>query len=230
MVIQRMELDPNQQFRVLGQNGSWTGRQSYNPDKPLDAANIRKSLHPNELTLVDVKVVMDQKIYNVWNAASDRATVITLTQSISDSSTREIQEAIFRVDANTVGIRTTTNCIWLDEGTERAGLRHILLRHQGEFQLKQIGPTNVSAFLRNLLNGERPSEVLVGREGGQELHYVIVNRVVGQFKVIIVVANNGYIVTAHPTELNWREYHQLAREAGDETYMRWIGASGYSQS
>jgi filamentous hemagglutinin len=82
--------------------------------------------------------------------------------------------------------------IFLEAGTDRAGLKHILMRHELDFTNKGIATPDIAKVVMDAVKGEK----IVGKTGSAPVFEVTYN---GQKKYIAVgVGNNGYIVRANP--------------------------------
>ena len=84
---------------------------------------------------------------------------------------------------------------WLENGTENAGLKHIIAEHADDFLNKGIAQEEVPNYIMNPLeNGE-----IVGYQGrgtGRLIYEFIYNGEI--HNVAITVGENGFIVGANP--------------------------------
>lgn len=85
--------------------------------------------------------------------------------------------------------------VWLENGTDAAGLNHIIAEHADDFLNKGITQEQIPDYVMNALkNGE-----IVGYQGrgtGRPIYEFTYNGEI--HKVAITVGNNGFVVGANP--------------------------------
>lgn len=88
--------------------------------------------------------------------------------------------------------------IFLEKGTEKAGLSHILKGHQKDFENIGVKADDIPKVLMEAVSNGK----IVGYQGkgkGRPIYETIIN---GEKKgIAITIGNNGYIVGANPTRL-----------------------------
>ena len=85
--------------------------------------------------------------------------------------------------------------VWLENGTDAAGLNHIIIEHAGDFLNKGITQEQIPDYIMNALENGK----IIGYQGrgtGRPIYEFIYNG--ENHKVAITVGNNGFIVGANP--------------------------------
>ncbi len=83
--------------------------------------------------------------------------------------------------------------IWLETGDENSGLKHILERHQKDFETRGISAREIPAFIKKAIEQGEPIE---NRPNSHRQADML--KIEGkQYKIVIGL--NGYIVTAYPS-------------------------------
>lgn len=94
-----------------------------------------------------------------------------------------------------VGRSPSGQVVFLETGTSKAGLQHIVKEHAGEFAQMGVAESQIaSVVMRAVTEGK-----IVGHQGagsGRPIYEVMVN---GKLqKIAVTVGSNGYIVGANP--------------------------------
>lgn len=85
--------------------------------------------------------------------------------------------------------------VWLENGTDTAGLNHIITEHADDFLNKGITQEQIPDYVMNALENGK----IVGYQGrgtGRPIYEFTYNGEI--HKVAITVGNNGFIVGANP--------------------------------
>ena len=83
--------------------------------------------------------------------------------------------------------------VWMETGDKRAGLIHILERHQKDFDARGISAKEIPAFIKKAIDQNMPTENTQNKHGK-----AVILKIDGkQYK--IAIGSNGYIVTAYPS-------------------------------
>lgn len=85
--------------------------------------------------------------------------------------------------------------VWLENGTDSAGLNHIITRHANEFLNKGITQEQIPDYIMNALENGK----IVGYQGtgtGRAIYEFTYNGKI--HKVAITVSDNGFIIGANP--------------------------------
>lgn len=110
---------------------------------------------------------------------------------------RELVESGKKVSPeNVVAIirKEGSGIVWLETGDQKSGLEHIIKRHAKDFEARGIKKEDIPKFIKKALkHGERIETK--ESKGGEE---VILKLEGKQYK--IVIASNGFIVTAYPVK------------------------------
>ena len=117
-----------------------------------------------------------------------------LMQELKDSGEKYTEKNVIFVVKQQNG-----KIAWLEEGNEGAGLKHIKIKHSGQFQSKGIEDSAIPELIREaIMHGK-----VIGRQGNgptpgdiYEVEFMKVKRT-----IMISISDNGFIVTAHPRSL-----------------------------
>lgn len=82
--------------------------------------------------------------------------------------------------------------VWLETGTEGAGLKHIIVRHASQFADKGISADDIPEFLFTALKYGR----VIGKQNTRDVFEVEYHG--GIQRVSITIGSNGFIVGANP--------------------------------
>ena len=85
--------------------------------------------------------------------------------------------------------------VWLENGTDTAGLKHIITEHADDFLNKGITQEQIPDYVMNALENGK----IVGYQGrgiGRPIYEFIYNGEIQ--KIAITVGNNGFVVGANP--------------------------------
>jgi hypothetical protein len=112
----------------------------------------------------------------------------TLLKELAASGVKHDPGAIVKIFRDADG-----KIVFLEQGTPRAGLQHILERHEGQFLDKGISRDQIPDLIETALTeGE-----VVGTQGASRLVYEV--EFEGhKIRVAIQVGDNGYVVSANP--------------------------------
>lgn len=122
-----------------------------------------------------------------------------------------------------VGITTEAGVVFLEKGNTKSGYEH-LKKHLHDFQDYGIVESNFADLLEATLS-KSPDSTEPGNKGGVVAKYFM-SLGKGNFMLNIVVASNGYIITAFPGESNANDYYQKLRQ-DPEIFIRYGGLAGY---
>jgi hypothetical protein len=100
---------------------------------------------------------------------------------------------------NVVGIRKLSDgrTVWLETGSDTAGLRHIYKRHEVDFANKGISRAEVPNIIMNALEKGN----IVGTNGSVNVYRITSNGV--EQNIAIGIGSNGFIVRANPVSI-WK--------------------------
>lgn len=94
-----------------------------------------------------------------------------------------------------IGRDRTGRIVWVERGNERAGLKHILSRHEKDFIKKGIPKADIVDFIMTAATTGVPSGNQTKRPG-REIYVFRYNG--NTHKVALSIGSNGYIVGANP--------------------------------
>ena len=127
---------------------------------------------------------------DVWNAGSQGGLNPDLLEELSRSGVKYNPDDIVAI------IRTADGkIVWLENGTESAGLNHIIAEHADDFLNRGITQEQIADYIMSALENGK----IVGYQGrgmGRPIYEFIYNGVTN--KVAITIGNNGFIVGANP--------------------------------
>ena len=142
--------------------------------------------------------VTGQTLRYVGTSASGRALVQTAEGGVGifDDAGRlvSLPPGVKVTPANVVDIRTLPDgrTVWLETGSDSAGLEHILNRHARDFANKGISSDQIPLVVMDALAQNN----VVGTNGSANVYRLIVD---GQEKNIAIgVGSNGFVVRANP--------------------------------
>lgn len=100
---------------------------------------------------------------------------------------------------NVVDIRRLPNgrTVWLEKGTDAAGLQHIYKRHEADFMSKGISRDYIQDVVMNALELGQ----VVGTNGSANVYRVPYNGV--EQNIAIGIGSNGFVVRANPVS-SWK--------------------------
>jgi len=111
----------------------------------------------------------------------------------------ELAESGFKYNADEVLFITKNSdgkLLWLEKGSDSAGLQHILKEHESQFVEKGIPTEQVPDFLSNALT----EGSVVGMQNTRPIYEIMYN---GKLqRVAITVSDNGFIVGANPVSIH----------------------------
>lgn len=117
------------------------------------------------------------------------------------------------------GVESTV--IWIEEGNDKAGLKHIVERHSEEFDYRGIPEDKIA----ELVEAATTLGTLAGRQGKEDRRPpprpILVLYFYGKpFAVAISVGSNGFVVGMNP-----RNFEQAAAAAGlDKTQVKEVSS------
>jgi hypothetical protein len=126
---------------------------------------------------------------------------------------------IFTVEAPR-DIETLAGVIFLETGNSKAGWEH-LKKHLNEFEAFGLEERNFCMLLEAKL-ATVPHHIGTPSGGKGTLATYVVDAGKGNFDLNIVIAQNGFVVTAHPYEMTASSYYGAIRNSGS------LGLAGYS--
>ena len=152
-------------------------------------------------TLADLlKATADTKIVNVIKATFDKTVGKKLETTLAAERQHLIDElaknGVKFTPENIVAIARDSSgrIVFLETGTSKAGLAHIVGEHGAEFAAKGIPEDQVPEFVMRAVT-EGTQVGVQGRAPGRPIYQVIFNDKV--YKVAVTVGSNGYIVGAN---------------------------------
>ena len=115
-----------------------------------------------------------------------------LIEELAAAGVKFTEEKIVEIARSAAG-----KVVFLEQGTAQSGLQHVILGHGDDFaRIGVSGESNITNLIINTLKTQTAVRTLAG---GEQVFKVVVNGV--ERGLQIVVANNGYIVTAFPVGL-----------------------------
>lgn len=144
-----------------------------------------------------VSLAIANRILEKQNLEIEKNELITKLLNNQVKITRENVERIWRVAKDRIpGVASSV--IWLETGTERAGLLHILKEHTSHFDDQGVGVEQIpelaeAATTNGWLIGSRGE-----RKGQSPISVYVLEFQNKPIAVAVLVAKNGFIVTMHP--------------------------------
>lgn len=152
-------------------------------------------------TLADLlKATADTKIVRAVKATFDKAVGKKLETTLAEDRQHLIDElaknGVKFTPENIVAIARDSSgrIVFLETGTSKAGLAHIVGEHGAEFAAKGIPEDQVSDFVMRAVT-EGTQVGVQGRPPGRPIYQLVFNDKV--YKVAVTVGSNGYIVGAN---------------------------------
>ena len=176
-----LETTPNKTTTVLGTYKSDTGAilEELGNVKSLDFGSRDGGL--NLLNTPDELYVSPSQFWNEYNKPLDE---------LANSGVKYNPEDIVAITKTADG-----KLVWLENGTDTAGLNHIITEHADDFLNKGITQEQIPDYVMNALENGK----IVGYQGrgtGRPIYEFTYNGEI--HKVAITVGNNGFIVGANP--------------------------------
>ena len=176
-----LETTPNKTATVLGTYKSDTGAilEELGNVKSLDFGSRDGGF--NLLNTPDELYVSPSQFWNEYNKPLDE---------LANSGVKYNPEDIVAITKTADG-----KLVWLENGTDTAGLNHIITEHADDFLNKGIMQEQIPDYVMNALENGK----IVGYQGrgtGRPIYEFTYNGEI--HKVAITVGNNGFIVGANP--------------------------------
>lgn len=176
-----LETTPNNTTTVLGTYKSDTGAilEELGNVKSLDFGSRDGGF--NLLNTPDELYVSPSQFWNEYNKPLDE---------LANSGVKYNPEDIVAITKTADG-----KLVWLENGTDTAGLNHIITEHADDFLNKGIMQEQIPDYVMNALENGK----IVGYQGrgtGRPIYEFTYNGEI--HKVAITVGNNGFIVGANP--------------------------------
>ena len=176
-----LETTPNKTTTVLGTYKSDTGAilEELGNVKSLDFGSRDGGF--NLLNTPDELYVSPSQFWNEYNKPLDE---------LANSGVKYNPEDIVAITKTADG-----KLVWLENGTDTAGLNHIITEHADDFLNKGITQEQIPDYVMNALENGK----IVGYQGrgtGRPIYEFTYNGEI--HKVAITVGNNGFIVGANP--------------------------------
>lgn len=176
-----LETTPNKTTTVLGTYKSDTGAilEELGNVKSLDFGSRDGGF--NLLNPPDELYVSPSQFWNEYNKPLDE---------LANSGVKYNPEDIVAITKTADG-----KLVWLENGTDTAGLNHIITEHADDFLNKGIMQEQIPDYVMNALENGK----IVGYQGrgtGRPIYEFTYNGEI--HKVAITVGNNGFIVGANP--------------------------------
>ena len=176
-----LETTPNKTTTVLGTYKSDTGAilEELGNVKSLDFGSRDGGF--NLLNTPDELYVSPSQFWNEYNKPLDE---------LANSGVKYNPEDIVAITKTADG-----KLVWLENGTDTAGLNHIITEHADDFLNKGITQEQIPDYVMNALENGK----IVGYQGrgtGRPIYEFTYNGEI--HKVAITVGNNGFIVDANP--------------------------------
>ena len=162
-------------------------------DKGLDKI---KNVAKTGKTADNVADIAEGAAKGAGNAAEDAGKVVesglnsNLLDELANSGVKYNPEDIVAITKTADG-----KLVWLENGTDTAGLNHIIAEHADDFLNKGITQEQIPDYVMNALENGK----IVGYQGrgtGRPIYEFTYNGEI--HKVAITVGNNGFIVGANP--------------------------------
>ena len=162
-------------------------------DKGLDKI---KNVAKTGKTADNVADIAEGAAKGAGNAAEDAGKVVesglnsNLLDELANSGVKYNPEDIVAITKTADG-----KLVWLENGTDTAGLNHIITEHADDFLNKGITQEQIPDYVMNALENGK----IVGYQGrgtGRPIYEFTYNGEI--HKVAITVGNNGFIVGANP--------------------------------
>ena len=162
-------------------------------DKGLDKL---KNVAKTGKTADNVADIAEGAAKGAGNAAEDAGKVVesglnsNLLDELANSGVKYNPEDIVAITKTADG-----KLVWLENGTDTAGLNHIITEHADDFLNKGITQEQIPDYVMNALENGK----IVGYQGrgtGRPIYEFTYNGEI--HKVAITVGNNGFIVGANP--------------------------------
>ena len=162
-------------------------------DKGLDKI---KNVAKTGKTADNVADIAEGAAKGAGNAAEDAGNVVesglnsNLLDELANSGVKYNPEDIVAITKTADG-----KLVWLENGTDTAGLNHIITEHADDFLNKGITQEQIPDYVMNALENGK----IVGYQGrgtGRPIYEFTYNGEI--HKVAITVGNNGFIVGANP--------------------------------
>ena len=162
-------------------------------DKGLDKI---KNVAKTGKTADNVADIAEERPREPGNAAEDAGKVVesglnsNLLDELANSGVKYNPEDIVAITKTADG-----KLVWLENGTDTAGLNHIITEHADDFLNKGITQEQIPDYVMNALENGK----IVGYQGrgtGRPIYEFTYNGEI--HKVAITVGNNGFIVGANP--------------------------------
>lgn len=176
-----LETTPNKTTTVLGTYKSDTGAilEELGNVKSLDFGSRDGGF--NLLNTPDELYVSPSQFWNEYNKPLDE---------LANSGVKYNPEDIVAITKTADG-----KLVWLENGTDTAGLNHIITEHADDFLNKGITQEQIPDYVMNALENGK----IVGYQGRGTERPIYEFTYNGEIhKVAITVGNNGFIVGANP--------------------------------
>ena len=178
-----LETTPNKTTTVLGTYKSDTGAilEELGNVKSLDFGSRDGGF--NLLNTPDELYVSPSQFWNEYNKPLDE---------LANSGVKYNPEDIVAITKTADG-----KLVWLENGTDTAGLNHIITEHADDFLNKGITQEQIPDYVMNALENGK----IVGYQGRGTERPIYEFTYNGEIhKVAITVGNNGFIVGANPKD------------------------------
>ncbi len=164
-----------------------SGALAVDPDKPWSLEHL--------LDIVGTVLIA----YAAFRTASKAARAVGGVDDVLNLKPKELMRELANsgekvsVDAVVAVTRTADGkLVWLETGTEGAGLKHIISRHASQFADKGISAEDIPEFLFTALKSGR----VIGKQNTRDVFEVEFHGVIQ--RVSISIGSNGFIVGANP--------------------------------
>ena len=129
-----------------------------------------------------------------WGAKGLSGSTLTREELIS-----ALPEGTKITPGNVVDIRRLPDgrTVWLEKGTDAAGLQHIYKRHEVDFVNKGISRDDIPNVVMNALERGK----VVGINGSANVYRIMYNGV--EQNIAVGVGSNGFVVRANPVS-SWK--------------------------
>ena len=134
--------------------------------------------------------VISESGVNIRGAGDESGINFDLLDELANSGVKYNPEDIVAITKTADG-----KLVWLENGTDTAGLNHIITEHADDFLNKGITQEQIPDYIMNALENGK----IVGYQGrgtGRPIYEFTYNGEI--HKVAITVGNNGFIVGANP--------------------------------
>ena len=106
-----------------------------------------------------------------------------------------------REDMRFIARDATGQVVWLEKGNEKAGLEHIIIRHEADFKNKLgVSKENIASTLHDIVRTgqvvSNKTKIVNGRESFERVY-----KYQGSYYILAGIGSNGFLVSAYPINM-----------------------------